>query len=191
MTAIESQVRLAAAEAAVNEFHEDWKGKYALHGEVCASLAHTLAILEVLGFEFVRDGGDAGCRTTTIVNHDVGIYAQFTIDRAGGDGPRATAWAHLENLAEVKARLRKRASTEKAAATRAENSELQATREYAATLETRLEEAQRAALCILCHSGPITWPGRLCDACHARQAPAVPAAKKNDNPDCFQLIELD
>ena len=175
--AIELRETLEAAERACAEFSGTVKNVYLPHGEMLSLAAGLKDRLAGLGFEFFEVDVSAEHEHSghsNMVHHDVGIYASIVIDRAGGDGERATSWAFLHNTEIVRERLRKLAIAEKRAATKSESAELKAAQEYAAGLERQLAAAHEAA------------------AAQSVPAPAKSAwLDRLQSIDRFQLIELE
>jgi hypothetical protein len=111
---------LEAAVALCTKFAANWKNKY--HPTAAASDAGDLrSELLSLGFEDVNVAPRVGAAPRWLVlNHDLGAYAQITLDAAGGDGPM-TGWAHVESVETVRARIREAEAAEQRKATREDN----------------------------------------------------------------------
>ncbi len=166
MTALET---LREANRLCEEFARGWFNRYAPHAQTSQAAYDLQRDLEAAGFELSR-ATDYG--QTDMLHVEFGIHASVTVDRAGGDGPRATAWAHVSGFSHQQSRLIKQAQAAKRAETRLAARERESAMARISELEAAL--ASRPSAVVAPHLPAVQKP--------------TPAAAGADR---FQLIELE
>jgi hypothetical protein len=171
---------LTEANLLCEKFSSHWFNRYAAFSDTNSAAVDLVHALE-FDLEFERSSASDGSPGSARLFSEVdGVYVSITIDRAGGDGPSATAWACVHDLEASKRRISRAAAQAKALETRQINAETAAVLARLESTEAELSDARArvAALSEASHSAQLANSARA----------AAPAKIGSDR---FQLIELD